>query len=120
MLKVFAAALVSLFLLGPGSAAAQTPGCYPYCDYVHDYGPYDYSYVRPGLDCYPRCGPDGSCAPGLACMVSRRSAGTITVRTRAPVGTITVRTTPTTATFFDPTLANPAVMPRRVKRARRR
>jgi hypothetical protein len=42
------------------------------------------------------------------------------VRTRTPRGVVTVRTTPTTATFIDPSLANPAAVPRRVTRARRR
>jgi len=43
------------------SASAQQ--CYPYCDYVHDYGPYDYTYVRPQLFAYPVCDRLGNCIP---------------------------------------------------------
>lgn len=49
---------------GPGKARAAE--CYPHCDYNHYYGPYDFSYVRPGLYAYPVCDPRGRCAPYLA------------------------------------------------------
>jgi hypothetical protein len=40
--------------------------CAPFCDYTHDYGPYDLSWKRPGLYAYPRCAPNGDCAPRAA------------------------------------------------------
>jgi hypothetical protein len=64
MPKAFAAALGGLLALGlsPASAAID---CTPHCDYVHDYGPYDFTYERPGLYGFPRCGPTGDCSPYL-------------------------------------------------------
>jgi len=37
--------------------------CAPYCDYTHDYGPYDLSWKRPGRYAFPLCAPNGECAP---------------------------------------------------------
>ena len=37
--------------------------CAPYCDYTHDYGPYDLSWQRPGRYAFPLCAPNGECAP---------------------------------------------------------
>jgi hypothetical protein len=65
MPKVFAAALWGLLVLGCSPAAARID-CTPNCDYVHDYGPYDFTYMRPGLYGFPRCGPSGDCSPYLA------------------------------------------------------
>jgi hypothetical protein len=62
MLKALFAAALSGFVLA--SAPAQA-GCSTHCDYVHDYGPYDFTYVRPGLYAFPRCGPSGDCDPYL-------------------------------------------------------
>ena len=76
----FAAAAVGGFLLfGSGPAWAEID-CAPYCDFNHYYGPHDFTYVRPGLFLYPRCGPSGDCSPYLVSS-SRRYYGRITVRT---------------------------------------
>ena len=37
--------------------------CAPYCDYTHDYGPYDLSWKQPGRYAFPVCAPNGECAP---------------------------------------------------------
>ena len=47
------------------TTAASAASCYPHCDYNHDYGPYDFTYIRPGLYAYPVCGPRGECSPYL-------------------------------------------------------
>jgi hypothetical protein len=58
-------ALVSLFFLAPSNAARAEVDCTPHCNYNHFYGPYNYTYVRPGLFGYPRCAPNGYCSPHL-------------------------------------------------------
>lgn len=58
-------AVLAFLLLGAGAARAETQ-CYPHCDYVHYYGPSDYTYRQPGLFGFPRCTPDGNCSPQLA------------------------------------------------------
>ena len=40
--------------------------CAPYCDFTHDYGPYDLSWKRPGLYAFPFCAPNGECPPHAA------------------------------------------------------
>ena len=82
MPRCFAAALFGLLLLGPAPARAEND-CYPYCDFTHDYGLQDFSYVRPGLFLYPRCGPSGECSPLLISAYPRRPIGRIIVRSRA-------------------------------------
>ena len=62
MLRVLAASFV-LVLSGPASAFAQS--CAPTCDWNHDYGPYDFSWVYPGLVGIPVCDRDGNCSPHL-------------------------------------------------------
>jgi hypothetical protein len=52
----------SLFALLVATPAGAIE-CAPYCDYTHDYGPYDLSWKRPGLYAYPVCAPNGDCAP---------------------------------------------------------
>jgi hypothetical protein len=74
----FILALLGPFLAGAGAAMAEQY-CYPHCDYVHYYGPFDLSYIRPGLIGYPQCGPQGDCAPHLAFAPGLRR-GRITVR----------------------------------------
>jgi len=59
------AALCGLCLCGPGLGSGAATECYPHCDYGHYYGPYDFSYIRPGLYAYPVCGPRGNCTPHL-------------------------------------------------------
>jgi hypothetical protein len=68
-------ALVAL-LAGP--AAAE--GCGPRCDYWHYYGPYDFTYISPGLFAYPRCNQQGNCSPYLTYVYSGRRYGRVTVR----------------------------------------
>jgi hypothetical protein len=60
----FSAAMCAVFF-SLGAPAAPAAECYPHCDYNHYYGPYDFTYVRPGLYAYPRCGPRGECSPYL-------------------------------------------------------
>jgi hypothetical protein len=52
------------FLLAGTSALAQQ-ACSPHCDYTHYYGPFDFTYARPGLFGHPHCGPQGDCNPHL-------------------------------------------------------
>ena len=81
MPKRCAAAAIVLVssLLGVGSASATE--CYPNCDYIHDYGPYDYTYIRPGLYAYPRCDWRGNCLPHYAYIYSPwRGRGQIIIR----------------------------------------
>jgi hypothetical protein len=90
----FSAALV---LGWPAAASAQTRiDCHPHCDFVHDYGPYDYRWARPGLTCYPLCDARGRCAPAPACAIVTGIAGAGTYETgwldgRRPAGRVTVR-----------------------------
>jgi hypothetical protein len=76
--SVAVAALFAGALL-PVHAAAE--GCSNHCDYWHYYGPYDFSYISPGLLGYPRCDRQGNCSPNLI-YVSPYSGrqGRITVR----------------------------------------
>jgi hypothetical protein len=89
MLRWLAAAIVGFVLFAPGRASAQS--CYPHCDYVHYYGPRDYTYMRPGLYGYPNCTPRGTCTPFLTYRYSytRDSYPTLrfTVRPRRQVRT---------------------------------
>jgi hypothetical protein len=63
MAKVPAAAILCVLLCAPTLAFAYD--CAPHCDYVHDYGPYDFSWVAPGLVGYPVCDRHGNCSPHL-------------------------------------------------------
>jgi hypothetical protein len=64
MLRTFAAMLLGFVLLQSGAAWAATD-CSPHCDYYHDYGPYDFTYVQPGLFGFPVCDWRGNCLPHL-------------------------------------------------------
>src|SRR6185312_329315 len=77
MPKLIAAAVAAVLALATGPAAAEVD-CAPNCDFTHYYGPHDYTWVRPGLFLYPRCGPSGSCSPHL--IRSSRYRGSITIR----------------------------------------
>jgi hypothetical protein len=79
MRRLSAAAVVVGVLFGAGAASAAE--CYPYCDYIHDYGPFDYTWVRPGMFAYPVCDWRGNCAPRYAYVFSGQR-GRVTVRTR--------------------------------------
>ena len=81
MWRVIVAAVASLLLLMPGAASAEVD-CAPYCDFTHYYGPQDFTYVRPGLFLYPRCGPSGYCSPYLLSSW-QRFRGRVTVRSLA-------------------------------------
>lgn len=63
-----------------GARAASAEECFPYCDYNHYYGPYDFTYVQPGLFGYPRCDPRGNCSPQLVYSTTGFRRGRITVR----------------------------------------
>jgi hypothetical protein len=74
-----ALAVICLSLCGAGTVLAAE--CFPYCDYTHDYGPYDFTYVRPGLYGYPICGPRGNCLPNVVYSTSGRARrGNVEVR----------------------------------------
>jgi hypothetical protein len=94
MQRLVAAAVFGTILLSPASPAAAAD-CYPYCDFIHNYGPYDLSWRRPGLTCYPVCDARGNCAPTPACFVQPPPAGMSAFVTgwvgRRPIGRITVR-----------------------------
>jgi hypothetical protein len=75
-----ACAVLGLTLCSAGTVLAAE--CFPYCDYNHNYGPYDFTYVKPGLWGYATCGPRGNCLPRLSYSVSGRTPrGNIEVRT---------------------------------------
>jgi hypothetical protein len=63
-----------------GTGAVSAAECYPYCDYTHYYGPFDFTYVQPGLFGYPLCGPRGNCSPQLVYSTTGFRRGRITVR----------------------------------------
>jgi hypothetical protein len=92
MPRCLAAAFV--VLLAAGSPARAEYDCNPYCDFVHYYGPLDFSYVYrrspvgftnagPGLFLYPHCAPNGTCSPYLISSYPRRPIGRVIVRTRS-------------------------------------
>jgi hypothetical protein len=78
----FALAFLAAFWLGTwsGTRAVSAAECFPHCDYSHYYGPFDFTYVQPGLFGYPLCGPRGNCSPQLAYSTSGVRRGRITVR----------------------------------------
>jgi hypothetical protein len=72
-------AVLCLSFCGAGGALAAE--CYPHCDYVHNYGPYDFTYVRPDLFGYPTCNVRGECLPNLYYSTSGRvRRGNVEVR----------------------------------------
>jgi hypothetical protein len=78
------AAVLAILAGGPAGHAVAEEWCFPHCDYVHYYGPYDFTYNQPGLYGYPQqCGPHGDCTPHLAYVTG--------VPRRLPAGRITVR-----------------------------
>ena len=76
----FSAAGVLCLLFFAASPAAAEIDCSPHCDYNHYYGPYDFTYIRPGLFGFPVCDRRGNCSPYLVYTYPRRKI--ITVRTR--------------------------------------
>jgi len=80
MPKLIVAAIAAALAFTTGPAAAEV-GCAPNCDFTHYYGPYDYTWVRPGLFVFALCGPSGYCSPHL--IRSSRYRGTVTIRTLA-------------------------------------
>ncbi|HXW23738.1 MAG TPA: hypothetical protein VEK73_03240 [Xanthobacteraceae bacterium] len=80
MRTLFAAAVLVL-IAAPCPARAEVD-CAPYCDYTHDYGPYDLTYIRPGLYAFPVCGPSGDCSPYALHTYPRYRGVRITIRPR--------------------------------------
>jgi hypothetical protein len=79
MRRIFAVAGVfSLFVLGASAVSAED--CSPHCDYWHNYGPYDFGYIQPGLVGYPRCDARGQCSPYLVYVYPGQRHGRVTVR----------------------------------------
>jgi hypothetical protein len=62
------------------TCAVAAAECFPYCDYTHYYGPFDFTYEEPGLFGYPRCGLRGNCSPHLVYSTAGIRRGRITVR----------------------------------------
>jgi hypothetical protein len=79
MTRILAATVFGLAMLAAGAASAEN--CGNHCDFWHNYGPYDYSYISPGLLGYPICDRAGNCAPHLAYVYPGRRYGRITIRT---------------------------------------
>lgn len=78
-MKASAFAAGASVLLWAGIAFADD--CAPHCDWTHDYGPYDFSWVYPGLVGIPVCDRDGNCSPYLLYRYTGPKPGvTITVR----------------------------------------
>jgi hypothetical protein len=75
-------AFLALVSLGTwfGTGAVSAEECVPHCDYRHYYGPFDFTYVQPGLFGYPLCGPRGNCSPQLVYSTTGFRRGRITVR----------------------------------------
>lgn len=80
MLRTITAAVLGFCCFGCGSALAQTVGCAPNCAFYHNYGPYDFSYIRPGLTGAPVCDRDGNCLPYMRYYYNGRPVGRITIR----------------------------------------
>jgi hypothetical protein len=74
----FALAFLAFFCVGTRAGSAAE--CFPYCDYTHYYGPFDFTYIQPGLFGYPLCGPRGNCSAHLTYSTSGFRRGRITVR----------------------------------------
>jgi hypothetical protein len=81
MLKILPLAVLCSLLCVPRAAWAYDD-CAPRCDYVHDYGPYDFSWVSPGLVAYPICDREGNCSPHLVYRNFGRPRPGITIRVR--------------------------------------
>ena len=79
MLRSIAAGILCSVCLGTGPASAAND-CSPHCDYWHYYGPYDFSYISPGLLGYPRCDRQGNCSPDLIYVYPNHRYGRITIR----------------------------------------
>jgi hypothetical protein len=77
-MRFIAALSVGLCCFGTGTALAAD--CSPHCDYYHDYGPYNFSYVEPGLTGYPVCDRRGDCSPYLVYLHSGHRRGQVTIR----------------------------------------
>lgn len=72
-------AAMGIILLWAEIAFADS--CAPTCDWTHNYGPYDLSWVYPGLVGIPVCDRDGYCLPQLVYRYTGSKPGiTITVR----------------------------------------
>ena len=69
-----------LFCVASFLSSARAEECRLHCDYWHYYGPYDFSYVSPGLLGYPLCDRGGNCSPFLTYVFPGRRHGRVTVR----------------------------------------
>lgn len=84
-LRYIAVTISALIASLAGSAVpAAAEDCGSVCDYWHYYGPYDFTYIKPGLFAYPRCDWQGNCSPHLIYFNSNRRYGRITVRPAHP------------------------------------
>jgi len=80
MPNYFAVAFLALAFFCVGAPAVSAAECFPHCDYTHYYGPFDFTYIQPGLFGYPRCNAQGNCSPQLAYSATGFRPGRITVR----------------------------------------
>lgn len=76
--------LALILLLAAPPVPAAPAACSTHCDFWHYYGPYDFTYISPGLFGYPRCDRQGSCSPYLDYVYSGRRYGRVTVRPARP------------------------------------
>jgi hypothetical protein len=91
MPRLGAAAL--LFFLSASSPALAVE-CAPHCDYTHDYGPYDFTWARPGLYGFPACNVWGECLPHLAYTRGVPYGGYLVVQPVPRYGRIFIRPRP--------------------------
>ena len=76
----FAPAVLALAFFCVGTRPVSAAECFPHCDYTHYYGPFDFTYIQPGLFGYPLCNARGNCSPQLAYSTTGFRRGRITVR----------------------------------------
>jgi hypothetical protein len=85
------AILMASLLWAASLGVAGAADCTPHCDYIQDYGPYDLTYIQPGLFAFPICDRRGNCAPRAYYTDSgprftwvpwQRPLGRVTVRVR--------------------------------------
>jgi len=83
MVRGWSIAVATVLCVGVLSVgAASALDCDPHCGFTHDYGPYDFTYIQPGLYGYVVCARGGECWPYVAYSTSGYPRGRITIRPR--------------------------------------
>ena len=80
-MRILAGGLFTLLVLAVCCRADKVSAteCYPHCDYNHYLGPYDYSYISPGLFGYLACDRFTVCSPHQVYRYSRTPTGRIEI-----------------------------------------